>query len=145
MTAWAHLPNAVHIDQVLASLKAHPDKWTAAYAAAWDTAYIESWNAAQAAAYIAARDAAYSAAYSAAQDTGYTAAWDAAWGAAWGAIAALIAWDNCAKYLTMTPDQLAVWSLLSSDPASVLLQPYVQVLAAATKQQVDNNTQTCYN
>ena len=35
MTAWAHLPNAAHIDQVLAHLKAHPEKWTAAWSAAW--------------------------------------------------------------------------------------------------------------
>jgi hypothetical protein len=42
----------------------------------------------------------------------------------------------------MTPDQLAVWSLLSSDPAAVLLKPYVRVLAGvAQEQQVDSNTQ----
>jgi hypothetical protein len=59
---------------------------------------------------------------------------------------ALIVWANCAQYLTMTPDQMATWSVLRSDPAGALLRPYVQLLAAvATKQQVDSNTQICYN
>ena len=36
MTAWAHLPNAAHIDRVLAHLSAHPERWDAAWDAAWD-------------------------------------------------------------------------------------------------------------
>ena len=35
-TAWAHLPNAKYIDLVLASIKAHPEKWVAAWDAARD-------------------------------------------------------------------------------------------------------------
>lgn len=35
-TAWAHLPNAAFIDEVLISLKAHPEKWVAAQDAACD-------------------------------------------------------------------------------------------------------------
>ena len=148
-TAWSHLPNATHIDHVLASLQAHPDQWDAAWAAIRDKAR----TVARTAAWDAIRDAIRDKARDAGQTEAHAVAWDAAWtairpaartaarGAAWnaarGAIAALIAWDNCAKYLTMTPDQLAVWSLLSSDPAGVLLQPYVWVLAAvATKQQL---------
>ena len=41
-TAWAHLPNAAHIDRILAHLKAHPDKWTAA---AWGAAWGAAWDA----------------------------------------------------------------------------------------------------
>jgi len=141
-TEWAHLPNAVHIDQVLTSIAAHPEKWTAAWAAIQDKARTAAWDAiqdkARTEAQIAAQTAAWPAAWAAIQDKARTAAWDA--------ISALVAWDNCAKYLTMTPDQIAVWSLLSSDPAGVLLQPYVRVLAAvATKQQVDNISKSCYN
>jgi len=43
-TAWAHLPNAQHIDWVLRSLRAHPEQWDAARDAAWDAA----WDAAAA-------------------------------------------------------------------------------------------------
>ena len=44
-TAWAHLPNAALIDEVLASLEAHPKKWDAAQDAAWDTAWGAAWDA----------------------------------------------------------------------------------------------------
>ena len=51
-TAWAHLPNAALIDEVLTSLKAHPEKWSTA----WDASQAVLWGAA----WGAARDAAWS-------------------------------------------------------------------------------------
>ena len=45
-TAWAHLPNAKHIDAVLADVKARPEAWTTA----WDAARVTAWDAAWAAA-----------------------------------------------------------------------------------------------
>ena len=51
-TAWAHLPNAALIDEVLASLKAHPERWGTAQTAAWNEAQTAAWDA--------ARDAAWS-------------------------------------------------------------------------------------
>ena len=36
MNAWSHLPNAAVIDEVLESLKNHPEAWGAAQDAAWD-------------------------------------------------------------------------------------------------------------
>ena len=82
MTAWAHLPNAKHIDAVLADVKARPEVWDAAQRAAWGAARD------------AARDAAWGAARSAVQD------------AAWGAIDALVTWDSIADLLDCTPDVL---------------------------------------
>jgi hypothetical protein len=112
-TKWSHLPNAEHVDRVLASVKAHPEAW------------VEAW----AEAYNAARLAAYDAAYDAAWNAARAAAWDAARGAARGAaraaILALIAWDDCAQYLDMPSDQLKVWAILSENPAAVLLLPAV--------------------
>lgn len=84
MNEWNNLPNAAHIDRILASLKSHPDAWSAASRAAGD--------------------------------------------AAWGANAALIAWDNSAKYLDISSDQLKVWMHLSDDPAAVLILPAVIAL-----------------
>ena len=45
ITAWAHLPNAALIDEVLASLEAHPKKWDTARGAAWGAARGAAWDA----------------------------------------------------------------------------------------------------
>lgn len=96
-TEWSHLPNAVHIDRIVASVAAYPDAWDAAWEAAWGAAWDAAWDA--------ARDA----------------AWGAAWDAAWGAIAALVAWDDCSQYLSMTSEQLEIWYHLTERPACLLL------------------------
>ena len=60
-TAWAALPNARHIDRVLADLKARPEVWAAARDAAWATAWAAARDAARdaARALIAWDDVAY--------------------------------------------------------------------------------------
>ncbi len=120
-TAWNHLPNAAHIDRIIASAKAHPEVWQAAWVAAqdaaWDRVWVPAWDAV----------------WDAARETARAAAWDAAWGvvgtavgdAAWGAIAALIARDHSAKFLDMTSKELKMWRVLSEDPACILLLPAV--------------------
>ena len=40
-----------------------------------------------------------------------------------GIISALIAYDDCDQYLSMTYDELRVWALLSGTPQAVLLLP----------------------
>ena len=109
-TAWAHLPNAKHIDRVLADVAAHPERWTAAWDAAWAAARDAAWAAARDAARCAARDAAWA------------AAWDAALGAAWDAAVALIAWDHAGELLDLPPDELEAIAKLGV-PAAVLLLP----------------------
>jgi len=124
-TAWAHLPNAAHIDRVLASLAATPELWDAAWDAAWGAAWDAAWDAAWGAAWGDARDAAWDAARGAA----WGAAWDAAWddarddarGAARGAIAALVAWDDCAVFLDMPPDAVRLVAASGHHPAFLLL------------------------
>lgn len=101
MTAWAHLPNAAHIDRVLVHVAQNPEAWDAT----WDAAWGAAWGAAR----DAARDA----------------AWDAARDAAWGVIAALVAWDDCAYLLDQTPDFLRAQTNLVGDPAALLLLPAV--------------------
>ena len=137
--AWADLPNAALIDEVLAAMRgaARDAAWTAAL----DTARGAARDAARAAALDAARDAAWNAArdaaWSAARDAAWTAAWNAAWaaardaalGAAWAAVAALIAWDDAAQLYPLTPAQLRLAAALlpDNDPrqhAAVLLLPY---------------------
>ena len=148
---WSDLPNAHHIDWVLASLKDNAHLWAearnalrdAARAAAWRAA----WGAARDAAWYAASDAGRGAAWSAALDSARWAAWraasdaasdaawraasdaasDAAWRAAWGAVRALIAYDDCDQYLTMGYEELRIWAALSEHPAAVLLLSMVYV------------------
>ena len=121
MTAWSELPNAAHIDRVIASVKAHPKIWDAAWDAAWHAAWYSARNAAWRAAGAAARDAARDAAL----DAAWRAAGDAAWDAARDAARALIAYDDCAHYLDMSSEQLKSWAILSESPAAVLLLPAV--------------------
>ena len=127
---WAHLPNAQHIDAVLADVKARPEVWTTARDAAWDAVRAAAWTAAWDAAWDAARDAAQRAAWDAAWDAARAAVWDAAWDTAWGALAALIAWDSAADLLECTPDVLRTMIDLAEPPVchqAALLLPYAIV------------------
>ena len=137
-TAWAHLPNAQHIDAVLADVKARPKKWRSAWDAARDAALTAAltatWDAAQDAAWAAARGAALTAAQDAVRDAALTAAWDAARdtarAAAQAAIAALSTWDSSADLLECTPDVLRAMIDLAEPPVchqAVLLLPYAIV------------------
>ena len=134
-SAWADLPNAALIDELLAAMR--DAAWTAARDAAWtaalDTARAAARDAARAAALDAARDAAWNAArdaaWNAARDAAWAAALGAAWNAAWNAVAALIAWDDAAELYPLTPAQLRLAAALLPDNdhrrhAAVLLLPY---------------------
>ena len=101
-TAWAHLPNAKHIDAVLADARKRPGAWDAARTAARDAAWDAVWDA----------------------------AWGAARDAAWGAIAALVTWDSSADLLDCTPDVLRAMIDLAEPPVchqAALLLPYAIV------------------
>jgi hypothetical protein len=117
MNAWDHLPNAVHIDRVLASVKAHPELWNQAEAPhgvwAWNLAWMQ------------ARDQAR---YQTG-DQAWNLAWDQAGYQVRGTILALVAYDDCAKYLNLPIDQLEMIYQLSEHPACLLLQPAVVVFA----------------
>ena len=112
-TAWADLPNAKHIDRILADLKRNPDRWAATR------------NAARNAASDAARSAARTAARTAARDDAWNAAWNAARtdarnAAASGAILALIAYDDCAYLLDEKPEHVQMLALLGNEKAILL-------------------------
>ena len=116
-TEWSKLPNAAHIDAVLASVKANPYEWDAALDAAWDAVY----DAALDAAWYAARNEAWGAARDAVYDAVWDAARDAAGDAACGAILALIAYDDCAHMLDSEPDELRILSKLGVDAATLMI------------------------
>ena len=111
-TAWAHLPNAGHIDRILAHVKAHPDKWTAGYDK-------KAWKAAWDAVRGVARDEAWVAARGAARDE--------TWVAARGAIAALIAWDEAGDLFSQ-PIEVAKFLADEGNPTAILLYPAMVVM-----------------
>ena len=136
MTAWAHLPNAKHIDWVIASLKANPEKWRAARNAVWDEAWEAAYDAALDAIDDAGRyetfdaayeskeaafDAAYYAAWFAAFDAGVAAAFDAAVAAADDAILALIAHDDCGYMIESEVGELKIIAAFGDQRAILLL------------------------
>ena len=125
MKAWSHLPNAQYIDRVLESVKSHFEIWTGAMVAAWSADWSAARPAAMVATWSAARGAAWDAAGAVARFVAWDAARPAAWDAARSASMALIAYDDSAKYLDMPSEQLRVWSILSEDPAAILLLPAV--------------------
>ena len=134
-TAWAHLPNAEHIDRILADLRLRPQAWEDAYAAldearvaardaALDTAWYATRDAARAAARVAAwddaRDATWDVARVAAWDDARDAAQDAARYAAWDALLAFIAWDDCAYILDLHPHVVRLMAASGNQPAILL-------------------------
>jgi len=153
MSAWSHLPNAVHIDRVLASVKSHPKLWLHTRDQAWqqtnfnawdqardqarDQAWYQVWEQARGQAWEQARDQVRVRAWYQARDqVGVRArgqVWDQAWGQeggqAMGAMLALVAYDDCATYLQLPIDQLKMLYQLNEHPACLLLQPAVIVFA----------------
>ena len=112
-TAWDHLPNAVHIDRVIASITADPDHWVAAWQAVRDagrdTARIEAQNMGIGAEY----DAAWWAVWRATRD--------GVWEAARDALLALCAFDDCAYMLDSEPSDISMLAMLGDHMAILLL------------------------
>ena len=121
MTAWAHLPNAAHIDRVLASVRSNPMQWSGSWDGALDAAWMsargEAWNALIAQVRLAVW-------------------WDArevltdqvrlAQYAARDAVIVLIAYDDCAYMLDSDPGELAILAAFG-DHRAVLLLPACKV------------------
>jgi len=124
MTKWGHLPNAVHIDQVLSVLAGRgitareiPPGW----AAAWNEAVHEVKDLSRDSTWMTAMDSVWG-------TTHYVAAGG-------GAILALIAYDHADEYMATPPGQALVWGELRGDHAYILLRPYLRILAEIARTQ----------
>ena len=115
MNAWSHLPNAPLIDWVIESLKCNPQKWSRAEDAVLNATHDAGWIAIR----IAARDAINNASRRSALD----ATWATGQASAYDVILALIAYDDCDQYLSMSYEQLLTYALLSEKPQAILLLP----------------------
>jgi hypothetical protein len=157
MNAWAELPNAVHIDRILADVRRRPQAWAAAWGAVWGAtpgeikgaARGKSWVADLYAARVSVGGSALVAVWGTARSASWIAALDAARGAAWAdawgagadaalcdpdardaagsAIAALIAWDDAADVLSLPAPAVRLLAASGHD-AAVLLLPAVIAL-----------------
>lgn len=139
-TAWAHLPNAALIDEILSSLRADPDKWATAAFLAGGPAMNAARDAARDASWVSTRDAAVNASRGAAWD----AIWDVAWpevrnvaisaarGAAWDTVLILITCDSAGQFVKLSPDHLKVLYRINPQPMFLLLQPAAHVFSSTT-------------
>ena len=127
--AWDHLPNAKHIDRVLAHITAHPEKWNGAeynpkWELAWDVAvptvermeeWMEIWKAVWKAEKI---------------PPGFTTRIrlvDLVRDEMRGALLALVIYDDCASMLDFTPEQIHLYVCLGVR-AAILLEPAVKAM-----------------
>jgi hypothetical protein len=124
MSEWSHLPNAKHIDRILACLRDHPSIFHRQIRRNADTLELE--NGAFTAAWIAARDA---------QQPIRIKAWEegsrrmriGVETVAFDAIAALIAWDRAGDLLKLPVEQVKVLAILGDQPA-ILMYPAIAVM-----------------
>ena len=129
MKEWSYLPNAHHIDWVLASLKENTKLWHAALDASWNAAKA----AANAAAWNKNRQVSLNEMLNESRLISNSARYAAihvmvvARYAARHVMAVLIAYDDCDKFLSMSHERLKVWAVLSEDPRAVLLLPMIYV------------------
>jgi hypothetical protein len=132
MSEWKDLPNAKHIDRVLASVKTHPEVWGAfrvvshELSTIFDSVRDKAWHA------IRAKE--WSAAWNAVQNTVLDATREQsnfllshARVSAWFVLTALVAYDDCEWMLGISSEKLRVWSELTQNPAAILLLPAVVV------------------
>ena len=125
-TAWAHLPNAELINQVLGNLIKYRKEFRESTDASYGAARFESWSAAYSAVQMADRDASYDAACGVARVAARREDCDAAWNLACDVILCLIAYDDCGFWLSpeFSLATMKVSHRLNGHPSTLLLQPY---------------------
>ena len=135
MSEWSHLPNAAHIDHILADIETNSHNWRkpfgtetagASYAEVNNLLGTVDWDPI----WDKSKDIAYNITNREAQAVARAnlAAWDVAWHAACFAILALIAWPESGDYLALPVDQVQVLSALGDAKATLLL-PAIGVLS----------------
>ena len=119
-TKWAHLPNAVHIDRVITSIKLYPDQWT------------DQWSEMK-----LAREAALTAARDAGRKDVWHEVQEVAWLAALDALLCLIAYDDCAYMLDSEVEELKILAALGDHKAILLLPACIAFNAIKKLQNVN--------
>ena len=138
---WEKLPNAEHITNVITHCTNDPGKRT--WNAAWFIAFgNKTWsdivkrirpalrNRLQDMGRLDMRYAAWTDSRNSGREYG-AGEWHGGVDGAWYAITALVAYDDCAKYLEYSPEELRIWGILTEEPGAILLLP--AVIAMNTK------------
>ena len=112
-TPWAHLPNAVHIDRVIASAKANPDHWEEVRARVRYAARGGAWNI--------LREQDRVEVWIEARNEVRIAVQYITWVAARDVLLALCAYDDCAYMLDSDPGELAILAKFDDHRAVLLL------------------------
>ena len=107
-TPWAHLPNAVHIDRVIAIANVSPHCRAVGWDKGWSVAQEKAWNIAW---WLAQEEGKW--------DTMRDKQQSLEWGAR-QAMLALCVYDECAYMLDSDPGELAILAAFG-DPRAVLL------------------------
>lgn len=153
-SAWAHLPNAEHIDAVLVHLAKHPERWSTAWNTTRDAIGNIDLDATGSADRETARNAAWNAAWNAVWNTVWDESQGIAWNkkladvlgrrkngsavrnaarnAAWDAVQTLISDDDCAYILSLPPGSLRLL-ISNGHPAAILLNPAVLAMGKPAK------------
>ena len=124
-TKWSHLPNAAHVDRIIASLKTHSEQWgltknaarDATWYAAWDAETSIEINAAWYAAWVATRDVVWNVA----RDATWYDTREVACYAAKSSILCLLAYDDCAYMLDSDVGELKILAALGDQKAILML------------------------
>ncbi len=122
MSEWSHLPNAKHIDRVLQSANQYPDIWREIWFAARSSIPDTTWNVAWSEAWLAMIGAGVTQIVKHVCNNDHEMLGK---GLARSSLLTLITYDDCEQYLSMTSEELRLWSLLSNNPAAILLLPAV--------------------
>lgn len=129
MNKWSILPNARHIDRVIASLKTTPDLWVSNLDS---VGYRTAWEAVDHEARAIGGDSMCNAAIIAAYNEEWT---NDLWYMSRGAIWSLVAYEDCGYLLDEKPEHVAVLAGLGVDGA-ILLYP---ACLALNKEKVTND------
>ncbi len=114
-TAWSHLPNAIHIDRVLASVKSNAGDWgTPNNSITKDDAYHTAWN-------VVTSDMPHWTALGAAWDAALSETVMTGWHDIRDAMLTLVAYDDCAYMLDSDPSELAMIAAFGDERAIMLL------------------------
>jgi len=144
MHPWSHLPNSQHINLVIASFEKHPAIWNRCWnqprAIAFAEALNRVWKQDRTDAWEAAKKQAQSVSHG--MNLGLMVSWYA--------IIALIAYDDCAKYLQLDSPHLNTYYSLTEYSECALLLPSIRVFELENElggfwTRVDNKWVWAYN
>ena len=115
---WSHLPNAVHIDRVIASVKSHPEQWEVTQLPMQQEVWFKTFVAETS----LGRDAVWRIAMDEAWREQQQFINQAAWDAVCVTLLCLVAYDDCAYMLDSEVGELKILATFG-DPKAILMLP----------------------